>query len=216
MLVALVKSCAWHFSHRTDVFILSQPHFWKHHGFSPAGLCWEMPEQLWHSWRYVVSSLIARNTWWGINSTPLKIILCVNGWEELKSHSSLVLPEGTSFPLHVAKSFCVQNFSEISFSCCTQPPSFCWADRHIASDRCKSSLSSPWVPPSWFLWEVFAVWPALGTFFLLVVPCFWGSCAAQCSWAKIAVCMILCSCIPHRGCRSTVLPWIMESSWKPD
>lgn len=45
------------------------------------------------------------------------------------------------------------------------PPSFCRADRHIASDRCKCSLSSPWVPPAWFLWEVFAVWPALGTFF---------------------------------------------------
>lgn len=41
------------------------------------------------------------------------------GQEELKSHSSLVSPEGTSFPLHVAKSFCVQNFSEIPFSWCT-------------------------------------------------------------------------------------------------
>lgn len=78
---------------------------------------------------------------------------------------SLVLPEGTSFPLHVAKSFCVQNFSEIPFSCCTQPPSFCRVDRHIASDRCKPSPSSFWMPPAWFLWEVFAVWPALGTFF---------------------------------------------------
>lgn len=124
-----------------------------------------MPEQLWHSWRCVVSSLIAIDTWWGINSTPLKIILCVNGWEELKSHSSLLLPERTSFPLHVAKSFCVQNFSEIPFSCCTQPPSFCRADRPIASDRFKSSPSSLWVPPAWFLWEVCAAWPALGTFF---------------------------------------------------
>lgn len=154
-----------------------------------------MPEQLWHSWRCVVSSLIAIDTWWGINSTPLKIILCVNGWEESKSHSSLVLPEGTSFPLHVAKSFCVQNFSEILFSYCTQPPSFCRADRHI-----HQADANPAHPPFGCLQLGFCgryllcdqLWEPV----LSLLPYFWGSCAAQCSWAEIAVCMVLCSCIP--------------------
>lgn len=81
--------------------------------------------------------------------------------------------QGTPLPLCVTKSFCVQNFSKIPFSFCPQPLSFCRPHCHTASDRAvppslqlsKSSPSSLWVPPAWFLCELFAAWPALGTSF---------------------------------------------------
>ena len=107
----------WHSITAIGVFILSQHHFWKRLGFSPAGFCWEMPAQIWRPWRCIVSLLIAIDTWWGINSAPLNITLSVDGWEEFSSPSSLVLPElclqETPLPLHVAKSCSVQHFSEI-------------------------------------------------------------------------------------------------------
>lgn len=174
--------------------------------------------KLWYSWRCVVSSLIAIDTWWGINSTPLNIILCVNDWEESKSHSSLVLPEGTSFPHHVAKPFCVQNFSKISFSCCTQPHSFCRVHRHMASDRCKYGPSSLGVPPAWFLWEVFAVWPALESFFFHYCHVF--EVHVLLSTAGLKLLFVWYSALVFLTSQwvqdPTVLPWIMEGSWKPD
>lgn len=126
-----------------------------------SSLCWEMSEKLWHSWRCVVSSLIAIDTWWGMNSTPLKIILCVNGWEESKSHSSLVLPEGTLFPFMWLNPSVSKIFLRFPSHISHNHPAF--AEQTGTSDRCKYSPSSLWVPPAWFLWEVFAVWPALGT-----------------------------------------------------
>lgn len=210
-------------------------HFWKRLGYSPAGLCWEMSEQIWHSWRCVVSLLIAIDTSRGVNSTPLNIILCVDGWEELNSPSSLVLPElclqGTPLPLHVAKSFCVQNFSEIPFSFCPQPLNFSRADWHTASDWAVPhpySSANPVHPPFGCLQPSFCVssllhdqlWEPL---FLSLLPCFQVSCAAQCwvGWNCYLHVTLLSYSWTQRGCRSTGLPWTsssclnMEGRWKP-
>lgn len=133
------------------------------------------------------------------------------GQEELKSHSSLVLPEGTSFPLHVAKSFCVQNLSEIPFSCCTHTTQLLQSRQAHCIRQMQMQPVLPLGASSLVSVGGICCVTSFGNlFFFPVVPCFWGSCAAHGS--EISICMVLCSCIPHRGCRSTVLPWIRRAA----
>lgn len=128
-----------------------------------------MSEQVWHSWRCIVSLLIAIDTWWGMNSTPLNMILRVDGCEELNSPSSLVLPElwlqRAPFPFHVAKSFC-QKFLWDSFLILpttaqllqSKLAHYSGHSHTLSLQRSKSSPSALQLPPAWFLCELLAAW----------------------------------------------------------